>query len=97
MENLTKLRIAHLAEQMESIPMLARWALLEWGHLSPGITHEQLVDKFKARATPGVIPETLVAMAGDGHAVVDLPRKRNTRHRCQEVELELAALYVHLH
>lgn len=56
--------IAHLAEHEESIPLLAAWGFQEWGHLTPGATLDGTVEQYRARTTPGMIPETLVALHG---------------------------------
>jgi GNAT superfamily N-acetyltransferase len=59
------IRIAHLCEHPDAVPLLAAWGTDEWGHLNPDRTLADRVESFAQRTRPGTIPETLVAVDRD--------------------------------
>jgi GNAT superfamily N-acetyltransferase len=58
-------RIEHLAGHEDAIRTVAGWIREEWEHSFLDSTFEELLAELEGRTTPGRIPETFVALAGD--------------------------------
>lgn len=87
------IRIEHLAEHPDAIPVLAAWEQQEWGHLLPEATFETFISHFAQRITFHRLPQTFVAVAGPtpvGMASLD-PHDMETR---PELSPWLASVYV---
>ncbi|MEW5956978.1 MAG: hypothetical protein AB1801_04585 [Chloroflexota bacterium] len=87
------IRIEHLAEHPEAIPVLAAWEQQEWGHLLPEATFKTFISHFAQRITLHRLPQTFVAIAGPtpvGMASLD-PHDMETR---PELSPWLVSVYV---
>jgi GNAT superfamily N-acetyltransferase len=57
------MKVKHLAEHPDAIPVLAAWVYDQWGHwMPPDTTPETLRREFSRRTVQGQIPETFVAV-----------------------------------
>lgn len=45
--------------------IVAGWTFESWGHLHPGLTLEQAIERMKAECGPGGVPSIFVAMQGE--------------------------------
>jgi GNAT superfamily N-acetyltransferase len=55
-------RVEHLAEHTDTIPLLAAWLLAEWGYLLPGETQATISANIAGRTHRDRIPQTFVAL-----------------------------------
>ena len=56
--------VEHLAEHVDTIPLLTTWLLAEWGHLLPHETHTTMSANMSGRTHRDRIPQTFVALDG---------------------------------
>ena len=63
------IRILPLAERPDLEMTVARWGFGEWGHLAPGTTLADRVERVRASMRPDAIPMIIVALDGDGTPV----------------------------
>jgi len=61
----TDLRIELLVDHPGTIPMLAKWEQVEWGHLMPDVTLDDLSAAFQRRANRDSVPLTVVGFIDD--------------------------------
>jgi GNAT superfamily N-acetyltransferase len=59
-------RVVPLAERPEFVDLVAAWGFAEWGHLAPGRTLAQRVERVRGGLDPARIPVIFLALdAGD--------------------------------
>lgn len=59
------MRIEHLADHMEAIPILAKWVYEQWGHSFARLPLEGIAVRFEERAKRDGVPQVLVALEDD--------------------------------
>jgi predicted N-acetyltransferase YhbS len=62
------MQFININTQPEHIPEVAEWLFKEWGHLSPGSTLEQRIQRLQERGRDTELPVTFIAVE-DGQAV----------------------------
>lgn len=88
------MKVKHLAQHQDAIPMLAAWVHGEWGHLmEPGVTPQTLAGTFAKRTVQGRIPETFVAIE-DGAPVGTASLVLHDLEALKDLSPWLAAVYV---
>ncbi|SNY96947.1 GNAT family N-acetyltransferase [Halomonas sp. hl-4] len=48
-----------------NVALVAGWTFSAWGHLHPGLTQEQAIERLKAECGQGGVPSIFVAMQGE--------------------------------
>jgi len=59
------IRIVHIADAPQIIPLLAEWHHRQWGHLARARTVPERIAHLQEQTTPGRTPATYVAMLED--------------------------------
>ena len=62
-------RVVPLAERPDLVACVAAWGFAQWGHLTPGRTLEQRIERVRLGLDPTRVPVTFVALDAAQHPV----------------------------